>query len=85
MLSNILVEVKDKDGNPVRAFKTNALGQFASATPLSNGIYEIELEDAKKQHAFKAIQINANGQIMLPIEIISHDAREELRKALFTN
>jgi hypothetical protein len=83
ILSNILVEVKDKEGNPVRAFKTNPLGQFASATPLTNGFYTIELEDPKKQHAFDIIQINASGQIMLPIEVISHDAREELRKALF--
>lgn len=84
-LPNILVEIKDKDGNPVRAFKTNPLGQFASATPLANGTYTIALEDPKKQHAFDIIQINALGEIMLPIEIISHDAREELRKALFTN
>lgn len=85
MLPNILVEIKDKEGSPVRAFKTNPLGQFASATPLINGSYAIELEDPKKQHAFDAIQITADGQIMMPIEIISHDAREELRKALFTN
>lgn len=84
ILPNILVEVKDKDGNPVRAFKTNPLGQFVSATPLANGIYTIELEDPKKQHAFDTIQINASGQIILPIEIISHDAREELHKALFS-
>lgn len=83
ILPNILVEVKDSDGNPVRAFKTNPLGQFASATPVANGSYIIELEDTKKQHAFDTIQINADGQIMMPIEIISHDAREELRKALF--
>jgi hypothetical protein len=75
--------VKDKEGNPVRAFKTNPLGQFVSATPLTSGVYSIELEDPKKQHAFDIIQINAGGQIMLPIEVISHDAREELRKALF--
>jgi hypothetical protein len=83
ILPNMLVEVKDKDGNPVRAFKTNALGQFASATPLAKGIYTIELDDPKKQHSFDVIQITANNQIMLPIEIISHDAREELRKQLF--
>lgn len=85
ILPNILVEVKDKEGNPVRAFKTNPLGQFASATPLSTGVYTIELEDPKKQHKFDIIQIAANNQIMLPIEIISHDAREDLRKELFTN
>lgn len=83
ILPNILVEIKDKDGNPVRAFKTNPLGQFASATPLPNGIYSIELEDPKKLHMFDTIQINAVGQIMLPIEIISHDARAELHQALF--
>ncbi len=83
VLSNILVEIKDKDENPVRAFKTNALGQFASATPLLNATYTIELEDPKKQHTFDRIQITTKGEIMLPIEIISHDEREDLRKALF--
>ncbi len=83
VLPNMLVEVKDKDGNPVRAFKTNPLGQFASATPLAFGSYTIELEDPKKQHTFDIIQLTADNQIMLPIEIISHDAREELRKELF--
>lgn len=83
VLPNMLVEVKDKDGNPVRAFKTNMLGQFASATPLAVGLYTIELEDPKKQHTFTAIQIDANNQIMQPIEVMSQDAREELRKALF--
>jgi len=85
ILPNILVEVKDKDGNPVRAFKTNQLGQFASATPLSPGTYTIELDDPKKQQRFDVIQIVANNKVLLPIEIISHDAREELRKQLFAN
>jgi hypothetical protein len=83
VLPNMLVEVKDKDGNPVRAFKTNALGQFASATPLAPGTYTVELEDPKKQNRFDVIQLAATNQILLPIEIISHDAREELRKQLF--
>ncbi len=85
ILSNILVEVKDKNGNPVRASKTNALGQFASATPLSVGTYTMELEDPKKMHRFDVIQITANNQIMLPIEVISHDAREQLRQELFAS
>ncbi|HUQ85571.1 MAG TPA: PrgI family protein [Candidatus Limnocylindrales bacterium] len=84
VLPNILVEIKDKDNNPVRAFKTNTLGNFASATPLSSGTYTISLEDPKKLHTFDEINITANGQIMLPIEIISYDKREELRKELFS-
>ena len=84
ILQNILVEVKDKEGIPARAFRTNSLGQFASATPLSNGSYTIEFEDPKTQHKFDVVEIIAQGEIMLPLEIISHDAREELRKELFS-
>lgn len=82
-LPNILVEVKDNEGNPVRAFKTNSLGQFASATPLLNGTYTMEFEDPKEENKFDFIEIKANGEIILPIEIISIDTREELRKSLF--
>jgi len=79
----ILVEIRDKDGSPVRAFKTNGLGQFASATQLSNGVYTVEFEDPKGKQQFEMVQIEAKGEIMLPLEIISHDAREDLRKELF--
>lgn len=83
-LSNILVEVKDKDGNPVRAFKTNELGRFASATPLINGVYAVEFEDSKGQNKFEEMTINVTGQVILPIEAISIDTREELRRSLFS-
>lgn len=82
-LSNILVEIKDKDGNPVRAFKTNEFGRFASATPLINGEYSIEFEDPKTQNKFEKILINATGQIIPPIDAVSIDTREELRRSLF--
>ncbi|MDP3940725.1 MAG: PrgI family protein [bacterium] len=84
ILQNILVEVKDKDGIPARAFRTNSLGQFASATPLSTGTYTMEFEDPKAQAHFDIIELEAKGEIMLPLEITSHDEREELRKALFS-
>ncbi|MGH7245520.1 MAG: PrgI family mobile element protein [Candidatus Levyibacteriota bacterium] len=83
VLPNILVEVKDAEGNPVRAFKTNALGQFASATPLLNGDYTISFEDPTVKNKFDFIDITADGTVLLPIEILSIDAREELRKELF--
>jgi len=82
-LPNILVEVKDTQGNAVRAFKTNALGQFASATPLVNGDYTIEFEDPKEQNKFDTVGFSAKGEIILPIEVISVDTREELRRGLF--
>jgi hypothetical protein len=83
-LPNILVEIKDKEGSPVRAFRTNEFGRFASATPLTNGTYTIELEDPKTQNKFEKIIVNVTGQIILPIEAVSVDAREELRKSLFS-
>ncbi len=82
-LPNILVEVKDGQGNAVRAFKTNALGQFASATPLVNGDYTIEFEDPREQNKFDTTTFKAGGEIILPIEVISVDTREELRRSLF--
>lgn len=84
-LANILVEVKDLEGNAVRAFKTNALGQFASATPLTNGKYTISFEDPKEENKFDTVSFEANGQVILPIEAISIDSREELRRSLFSN
>ena len=83
VLPNILIEVKDKEGNPVRAFKTNEFGRFASATPLLNGNYTIEFEDPKGQNKFEKGIINVIGQIIQPIEAISIDTREELRRSLF--
>ena len=84
MLRQILVEIRDQDGSPVRAFKTNELGQFASATPLSNGRYTILCEDPQGKQRFDTIDLECNGQILPPIEVISHDDREELRRALFS-
>lgn len=82
-LGNILVEVKDKEGNPVRAFKTNGLGWFVSATPLINGDYTVLFEDPKGQNKFDAIGLSATSEVILPIEVTSVDEREELRKSLF--
>lgn len=82
-LPNILVEVLDLNNIPVRAFKTGALGQFAAATPLPNGIYKIYFEDPAKHHEFEIIEINLNGEIFNPLEIISVDSREKLRRELF--
>ena len=83
VLPNILIEVKDKDGNPVRAFKTNQLGQFAAATPLTSGLYTISFEDPGGKQSFDSVEISADNQILLPLEIISIDERERLRKELF--
>lgn len=85
VLPNILVEIMNEQGVPVRAFKTNALGQFAAATPLPNGNYIVILEDPRKQNEFEQIQIALDGKIFNPLEIFSIDQRERLRRELFGN
>lgn len=64
-----ILEIRDVSGNPVRAFKTNKLGQFRSATPLPPGIYEIETE--KEGSSFDIIKVELKGEILSPIEIVS--------------
>lgn len=83
ILPNILVEIMDTNGTPVRAFKTNSLGQFAAATQLPDGEYNVILEDPRKQHEFEQIRIILDGEIFQPLEIISTDQREKLRQELF--
>ncbi|HVT00697.1 MAG TPA: PrgI family protein [Patescibacteria group bacterium] len=82
-LPNILVEVVDQNNIPVRAFKTNSLGQFAAATPLADGTYKVYFEDPQKIHEFEIIQITLDGTIFNPIEVTSVDSREKLRRELF--
>lgn len=82
-LQGILVEMKDEEGNPVRAFKTNGLGQFAAATSLANGKYILVFEDPKGANKFDALQIEADGNPIPPVQITSVDPREELRRQLF--
>lgn len=85
VIPNILVEIMDKQGVPVRAFKTNALGQFRAATALPNGDYTVVLEDQRKQNEFENINVTFDGSIFQPLEIVSTDQREKLRRELFGN
>ena len=83
VLSNIIVEVEDKSGTPVRTFKTNAQGKFAAATSLPDGEYIVKFEDPRGAHKFATINVALNGAIFEPILVKSVDAREELRQNLF--
>ncbi len=89
LLPGVLVTVKDKDGVPVRALKTNRLGQFAASTPLSNGVYFVEIEDPRQRYTFDRVQITLNGSIVPALEIITKSqkqiSRDKLAKELFGN
>jgi len=87
LLPGVLVTVRDKDGVPVRALKTNRLGQFAASTPLLNATYFVEIEDPRGRYTFDRVQITLNGSIVPALEIIAKSqkevAREKLAKEIF--
>lgn len=61
--------VHDQNGIPVRALKTNKLGQFLSATPLPEGHYSIEIEATEGQ--FSPVSLAVEGKVLMPIQIKS--------------
>lgn len=67
LLENVIVQVIDQSGIPARALKTNALGQFATSTPLNPGTYRIEAE--QDGHTFPSQQLVINDSIIQPFEI----------------
>ncbi len=69
IVDNAIVEVVDETGLPVRATKTNQLGQFFSTTPLRRGIYHITVE--KTGYTFDTIELTLSGQIIDPLKIIA--------------
>lgn len=69
-IENAIIEIIDAQGQPVRALKTNKLGQFAIATPLANGTYQIHVEKAPFE--FTAYSVTLEGQIVPPLAIQAH-------------
>lgn len=63
-----ILTVYDVNGIPVRALKTNKLGQFLSVTSLTSGQYRVEIESQDVQ--FNPVSINLTGQVMAPLEIV---------------
>jgi hypothetical protein len=82
LLPAIILTVKDKDELPVRALKTNKLGQFAASTPLANGTYIIEVEDPKKMFRFERIEVQLSNQVLPPLEISAISERDVMRQKL---
>lgn len=66
-LEGAVVVIYDKEGLPVRALKTNKLGQFSGATPLPNGTYTVELE--KEGFSFDVLQVDLVGALLPPLMI----------------
>lgn len=68
-LEGTIAVIYDKEGLPVRALKTNKLGQFTGSTPLSNGTYTLAIE--KDNYTFDVLQIELTGDVLPPLMITS--------------
>lgn len=66
-LEGTVAVIYDKEGLPVRALKTNKLGQFTGSTPLPNGTYTLELE--KDNFNFDILQLELTGELLSPLLI----------------
>ena len=82
LLPGVLVTVRDKEGVPLRALKTNKIGQFAASTQLPNGVFFIEVEDPRGRYMFDRAQITLNGSVMPAIEIVAKSKRDIDREVL---
>jgi len=67
IIEGAIIEIRSSKGVPVRALKTNKLGQFRIVTQLKNDTYEIETE--KEGYTFDIIKVELKGEPVQPIEI----------------
>lgn len=66
-LEGCIAVIYDKEGLPVRALKTNKLGQFTGSTPLPNGTYKLVVENDNLN--FDILQIELVGELLPPLLI----------------
>jgi hypothetical protein len=67
LLSNAVVIIKSNDQRPLRALKTNELGQFWITTALDNGEYLVQTE--KDDLTFDTMKIHLDGSVVPPVLI----------------
>lgn len=68
-LEGVVVIIKNSRNEPVRALKTNRLGQFAISNPLTNGPYTIEIDKNNVSGlTFDIIKIDVQGIVIPQIE-----------------
>lgn len=67
IIDSAILEIRDADGRPARALKSNKLGHFGIVTPLANGNYKIITE--KEGFLFDPLLIDVKGEITEPIAI----------------
>ena len=70
-IGGVLLIIKNMHNDPVRAIKTNALGQFTISNPLANGTYKINIDvNNETGFSFDIIDVEATGGIIPPLEFV---------------
>lgn len=67
IVENAILEIRDSEGRPARALRSNKLGHFMIVTPLGDGHYEIITE--KEGLVFDTVSLDTKGEIIPPIAI----------------
>ncbi|MDP1760392.1 MAG: PrgI family protein [Candidatus Woesebacteria bacterium] len=67
IIESAILEIKDVNGRPVRALRSNKAGHFIIVTPLANGKYEMSTE--KEGFTFDPVSFETKGEIIPPIVI----------------
>ena len=67
LLENTIIEIRTEQGVPVRAIKSNKLGQFFTSSPLPTGIYQVFVE--KPGYTFEPKKLSVNDTVIAPLEI----------------
>jgi hypothetical protein len=63
LMPDILIIVKNRKGEAVRAVKTNSMGQFLLLTPLDKGIYTVEISSSNNlTETFDIIPVEVKGE-----------------------
>lgn len=65
-LPGVIVSIKEEGGVLVRLLKSDSGGRFSSGLPLKSGLYEVEIEDPKKEYVFERFGFRVNGQPINP-------------------
>lgn len=66
-VESAILEIRDQEGRPARALRTNKVGHFLTATPLTPGAYLIIVE--KEGYEFSPVGFSTMDTLIPPIEI----------------
>jgi hypothetical protein len=67
IVENAILEIRDSEGRPARALRSNKLGHFMIVTPLADGNYQIITE--KDGLLFDTVSLYVKGEIIPPLAI----------------